>query len=53
MLANGWIKVGKEIIGVDDAQDISHRHIPIAFREGGVSHTGSLSWNRVDGTWVK
>jgi hypothetical protein len=36
------IEVGKEVIGIEDAQLITHRHIPIPFGKDSTGHPGSL-----------
>jgi hypothetical protein len=47
------IEVGKEVIGLEDAQLITHRHVPIAFGKGSTGHPGGLWRHQVNGTGVE
>jgi len=47
------IEVGKDSMGIDDAQLITHRHVPIAFGKGRTGHSSGLLWHRVNRTGVE
>jgi hypothetical protein len=47
------VEVGKEVLGVDDAELVAHGYVPIPFGKGSTSHAGSLFGHRINGTGIE